>query len=163
MNLRTNRTVAGSLLLAFGLMVSACAGRREGTGSSSSDPELSKRGSIEVTARLVEIPDGAIFQRELYNYATVLKYDVIEVHRGRVKGPIIYVGHYNPAKPRAEVADRRVTDVGGHLKSFRAGDVHRMAMEDSMLDHFSGGILNLYSKEDTDPIYWAVWTNPAGD
>ena len=163
MNLRTNRTVAGSLLLAFGLMASACAGRREGTGSSSSDPELSRRGSIEVTARLVEIPEGAIFQRELYNYATVLKYEVIEVHRGRVRGPTIYVGHYNPAKPRSEVADRRVPEVGGHLKSFRAGDVHRMAMEDSMLDHFSGGILNLYSKEDTDPIYWAVWTNPAGD
>ena len=163
MNLRTNRTVAGSLLLAAGLLPAACAGRREGTGSPSSDPELAKRGGIEVTARLVEIPEGAIFDRELYNYATVLKYEVIEVHRGRVRGPTIYVGHYNPARPRSEVADRRVPEVGGHLKSFRAGDVHRMAMEDSMLDHFSGGILNLYSKEDTDPIYWAVWTNPAGD
>jgi hypothetical protein len=163
MSLHTNRTVAGSLLLATGLMAAACARRGEGTGSPSSDPELAKRGSIEVTARLVEIPEGAIFDRELYNYATVLKYEVIEVHRGRVRGPTIYVGHYNPAKPRSEVADRRVPEVGGHLKSFRAGDVHRMAMEDSMLDHFSGGILNLYSKEDTDPIYWAVWTNPAGD
>jgi hypothetical protein len=163
MSLRTNRTVAGSLLLAAALMAAACARSREGTGSSSSDPELSSRGSIEVTARLVEIPEGAIFDRELYNYATVLKYDVIEVHRGRVKGPTIYVGHYNPAKPRSDVVDRRVQDVGGHLKSFRAGEVHRMALEPSMLDHFSGGILNLYSKEDTDPIYWAVWTNPAGD
>jgi hypothetical protein len=163
MSLRTNRTVAGSLLLTVGLMAAACSRRSEGTGSPGSDPELARRGRIEVTARLVEIPEKAIFDRELYNYATVLKYDVIEVHRGRVKGSTIYVGHYNPAKPRSDVADRRVTDVGGHLKSFRAGDVHRMAMDDSMLDHFSGGILNLYSKEDTDPIYWAVWTNPAGD
>ena len=52
-----------------------------------------------------------------------------------------------------------VPDVGGNLKSFRAGQVHRMALEESMLDHFTGGILNKYSEEDTDPIYWAVWTD----
>ena len=158
MSVRTGRTVVRNLLLALGLMAAACAPRRE--GAASSDPELAKRGSIEVTARLVEIPEGAIFERELYNYATVLKYEVLEVHRGKVKGETIYVGHYNPFKPRAEVADRRVQDVGGHLKSFKAGEVHRMALEDSMLDHFTGGILNKYSEEDTDPIYWAVWTNP---
>ena len=157
MSLRTSRTVVGSLLLAVGLMAAACAERRE--GAASSDPELAKRGSIEVTARLVEIPEKAIFQRPLYNYATVLKYQVLEVHRGKVKGETIYVGHYNPAKPRSEAADRYVTDVGGNLKSFRAGQVHRMALEESMLDHFTGGILNKYSEEDTDPIYLAVWTD----
>ena len=123
------------------------------------DPELAKRGSIEVTARLVEIPEGAIFERRVYNYATVLKYEVLEVHRGNVKGQTIFVGHYNPFKPRSEAADRRVPDVGGNLKSFNAGQVHRMALEDSMLDHFMGGILNMYSGLDTDPIYWAVWTD----
>ena len=75
----------------------------------------------------------------------------------------IYVGHYNPWKPRAEASDRRVVDVGGNLQSFRASDVHRMALEGSMLDHFTGGILNKYSAEDTDPIYWAVWTDPASN
>jgi hypothetical protein len=158
MSLRTRRNIPGSLLLAVGLMAAACATRRE--GAASLDPELTKRGSIEVTARLVEIPEGAIFERELYNYATVLKYQVLEVHRGKVKGQTIYVGHYNPFKPRSEAADRRVPDVGGHLKSFRAGEVHRMAMEGSMLEQFTGGILNKYSEEDTDPIYWAVWTDP---
>ena len=157
MSLRTSRTVVGSLLLAVSLMAAACAQRRE--GAANSDPELARRGTIEVTARLVEIPEGAIFERELYNYATVLKYQVIEVHRGKVKGQTIYVGHYNPFKPRSAAADRRVQDVGGHLESFRAGQVHRMALEDSMLDHFTGGILNKYSEEDTDPIYWAVWTD----
>jgi hypothetical protein len=159
MSLRTSRTVAGSLLLAVSLMAAACAKKRE--GAASADPELAKRGSIEVTATLVEIPEGAIFERELYNYATVLKYQVLEVHRGKVKGQTIYVGHYNPFKPRSEAADRRVQDVGGNLKSFRAGEGHHMALEESMLDHFPGGILNKYSEEDTDPIYWAVWTDPA--
>ena len=161
MKWRTSRSVLGSLLLAGSVMAAACAERREGAAGSSPDPELAKRGSIEVTAKLVEIPEGAIFQRELYNYATVLKYQVLEVHRGKVKGQIIYVGHYNPAKPRSEVADRRVPEVGGNLKSFRAGQVHRMALEGSMVDHFTGGIRNMYSEEDTDPIYWAVWTELA--
>ena len=159
MSLRTSRTVVGSLLLAVGLMAAACAKRREGAASPGPDPELGKRGSIEVTARLVEIPEGAIFQRELYNYATVLKYQVLEVHRGRVKGQTIYVGHYNPAKPRFEVADQRVKDIGGNLRFFRAEQVHRMALEESMVDQCTGGILNKYSGEDTDPIYWAVWTD----
>ena len=149
----------GSLLSAFGLMAGAC-GRRDST-SPSWQPDPGNRGGIEVTARLVEVPEGAIFKRELYNYATVLKYEVLEVHRGRVRGQTIYVGHYNPFKPRSEAADRRVSDVGGTLKAFRAGQVHCMALEESMLDQFTGGILNLYSREDTDPIYWAVWTDLA--
>jgi hypothetical protein len=159
MSPRTNRTVLGSLLLAMGLTAAACAKRRE--GARSTDPELTRRGSIEVTARLVEVPKGAIFQRRLYDYATVLKYQLIEVQRGKVKGQTFYVGHYNPFKPRSEAADRGVPEVGGHLDAFRAGEVHHMALEASMLDRFSGGILNNYSQEDTDPIYWAVWTNPA--
>jgi hypothetical protein len=162
MSVRTRRTVVGGFLLAVGLLAVACARPSGSAGTSSTDPELARRGSIEVTARLVEIPEGAIFKRELYNYATVLKYQVLEVHRGSVRGPTIYVGHYNPFNPRSEAADRRVPNVGGHLKSFRANQVHRMAMEGSMLDHFSGGILNLYSREDTDPIYWAVWTDLVG-
>ena len=160
MRRRTRPAVVVPLVLGASLLAAGCAGRTAGAGA---DPELARRGTIEVTARLVEVPEGAIFERALYNYATVLKYDVLQVHRGRVKGTTIYVGHYNPFKPRADAADRRVPGVGGHLKSFHAGDVHRMALEKSMLDHFSGGILNLYSDEDTDPIYWAVWTNPAGD
>lgn len=160
MSLRTSRVVRGCLFWAVGLLAAGCAENH--TGGESSDPELSRHGTIEVTAKLVEIPEGAIFDRPLYNYATVLKYQVIQVHRGSVKGDIIYVGHYNPAKPRAEVADRKVPEIGGDLKYFRAEQVHRMALESSMFDQFTGGILNLYSKEDTDPIYWAVWTDLVG-
>jgi hypothetical protein len=159
MSQRTSRTVVGSLLVVVSLMATACSERKVGTVSPGPDAELAKRGSIEVTAKLIEIPEGAIFERKLYNYATVLKYEVLEVHRGRVRGQTIYVGHYNPFKPRSEAADGRVPEVGGKLKSFRAGQVHRMALEASMLDKFSGGILNKYSAEDTDPIYWAVWTD----
>jgi hypothetical protein len=161
--LRTSRILLTSLLLAAGLMAAACADRRQSTGGPGWDPELAKRGNIEVTAKLVEIPEKAIFDREQYNYATVLKYQVLEVHRGKVKGETIYVGQYNPAKPRSDVADKLVPDIGGNLKSFRAGQVHRMALDESMIDQFTGGILNKYSEEDTDPIYWAIWTNLVSD
>jgi hypothetical protein len=156
------RTVA-VLVLAVGLLSAGCSRGGGSAGGPGSDPELSKHGSIEVTAKLVEIPEKAIFERKLYNYATVLKYDVLEVHRGSVKSQTIYVGHYNPFKPRAEAADARVPILGGNLKSFRAGQVHRMALDASMFDQFTGGILNLYSAEDTDAIYWAVWTNLVSD
>ena len=159
MSLRISQTVLGSLMVALGLMAAACSRGKEGTGSPSSDPELAKRGSIEVTARLVEVPEDSIFDRKLYDYANVLKYEVLEVHRGKVKGQTIYVGQYNPAKPRSEAASQRVPGIGGDLKSFRAGQVHRMALEGPMLPKFTGGVLNKYSEEDTDPIYFAVWTN----
>jgi hypothetical protein len=125
------------------------------------DRRVSKVGRIEVTAELVEIRDGAIFKRDLYNYATVLKYEVLKVHRGKVEGKTIYVGHYNPFKPRSEAADRHVKGIGGDLKLFRAGEVHHMALDVPIEDHFMGGIVNKYLDETSDsiPIYWGRWTN----
>ncbi len=93
-------------------------------------------GRIEVTARLVEIPDGAIFKRELYDYATVLKYEVLKVHRGQLDTDTIYVGHYNPFKPRSEAADKPVKGIGGNLRTFRVGQIHRMALEVPIDDYF---------------------------
>jgi hypothetical protein len=112
-----------------------------------------------VTAELLEIPEGAIFQRDLYDYATVLEYKVLKVHRGKPDGEIIYVGHYNPFKPRAKTPDARVTEVGGNLKAFRAGQVHHMALEVPIDDFFMGGIVDKYHGQHAGPIYWAVWTD----
>ena len=71
----------------------------------------------------------------------MLKYKVLNVHRGKVDGETIYVGHYNPFKPRSEVADQRVSEIGGDLKTFRAGQVQRMALDVPIDDHFMGGIV----------------------
>jgi len=116
-------------------------------------------GSIEVTARLVEVPEGAIFKRDLYDYATILKYEVIKTHRGQVHASTIYVGQYNPFKPRDQAADRRVKGIGGTAKSFTGGQVHRMALEVPLDDHFMGGIVKKFFGKQTGPLYWAVWTN----
>ena len=74
-------------------------------------------------------------------------------------GDVIYVGHYNPWKPRSDAPDRRVPKVGGNLRQFQAGQTHRMALDVPIEDFFMGGIVNKYFCQVTDAIYWAVWTN----
>jgi hypothetical protein len=144
-------------LLVVGVVGVSCGGK--GTPGAA-DPYMSTNGTIEVTARLLEIPQGAIFKRDLYDYATILKYRVLEVHRGQVRGETIYVGHYNPWKPRSEAADARVKNIGGKLRRFEAGQVHRMALDAPIEDCFMGGIVNKYFGQATGPLYWAVWTDP---
>ena len=122
------------------------------------DPKVTTLGSIEVTAELVEIP-GEIRNDPMYDYAHVMKYKVLTVHRGTMDKDIIYVGQYNPAKPRSTVADARVGEIGGNLTQFRVGDIHRMALEVPIDDYYMGGIINKYFGQVDDPIYWAVWTN----
>lgn len=152
------RSCAAALLLLAVFCVSC--GRKSGSPEASGeDQDVKKLGTVEVTAELVEVPEGAIFKRELYNYATVLRYRVVRVHRGQLQWDTIFVGHYNPFKSRREAADQRVKGIGGNLRAFRAGQLHRMALEVPIDDHFMGGIVNKYFGQETGPIYWAVWTN----
>ncbi len=148
------RFVSGAVLA---LLMTAC-DSKPATGNSKADPHLQTNGTVEVTAKLLEIPQGAIFKRELYDYATVLKYQVLKVHRGDVKTNVLYIGQYNPFKPRREAADERVKVIGGDVSEFRVGEVHHLALEVPIEDHFMGGIVNKYFGQSSDPIYWAVWT-----
>jgi hypothetical protein len=152
------------LLLLVIFSCAACAQqKKENVQAAVASSEVTTRGSVEVTAELVEVREGAIFKRDLYNYATILKYKVVQVHRGTVDGEIIYVGHYNPWKSRSEATDERVQDVGGSVRSFRAGETHRMALEVPIDDYFMGGIVNKYFEQATGPLYWAVWTDAWDD
>ena len=116
-------------------------------------------GTIEVTARLVEIPDGAIFKRDLYDYATVLKYEVEQLHRGELPAKTIFVAQYNPFKPRSDAADDRVNQIGGSLERFVAGQRHRMALDGTVDEKFMGGLVNKYFGQSSEPIHWAAWTD----
>jgi hypothetical protein len=163
-NIRRRGTITGPwgflafCLLGLAWLGASCGGERGGPAAAP-DPHLATNGTVEVTAQLIEIPDGAIFKRDLYDYATILKYRVVQVHRGTLKGDTIYVGHYNPWKPRAEAPDKRVQNIGGDLKQFRPGQVQRMALDVPIEDFFMGGIVNKYFGRDTGPLYWAVWTD----
>lgn len=159
---RIGNTALVLLVLALAIQAGGC---RDDTAKTLStggeDTQVRTLGSIEVTARLVEIPQGAIVKRDLYNYASILKYEVLTVHRGKVYVNTIYVGQYNPFKPRSEAADRNVTGIGGTVDTFQAGQIHRMALEVPLDDYFMGGIVNKYFGNETGPLYWAVWTNLA--
>ena len=84
---------------------------------------------------------------------------VLQVHRGQVPGQEIFVAHYNPLKPRATVQDDLSGKMGGHLETFRAGDIHRMALESPVDQFWMGGIIDKYFGQ-PGVRYWAVWTNP---
>lgn len=141
-------------LLLVGLFCVSCA-KKPDTGE---DSQVTTLGSIEVTAQLVEIK-GRLINDPMYDYAHVMKYKVLEVHRGKIDEEALYIAHYNPAKPRASVADVKAPEIGGTLKRFRPLDIHRMALEVHIDDYYMGGIINKYFGEKTGPIYWAVWTN----
>jgi len=128
--------------------------------SSGADTNVTTLASVEVTAELAEIR-GEFVNRSDYDYAFVMKYKVLQVHRGQVDSDTIYVAHYNPEKARSKAHDMRVPEVGGNLKRFQTGDIHRMALEVPIDDYYMGGIINRYFGEETGPIYWAVWTNQA--
>ena len=147
--------VLASLAGLLGALCLVSCGARPDTGE---DPKVTTLGSVEVTAQLLSIP-GELVDKPFYDYAFVFKYNVLEVHRGTLSPGTIYVGQYNPLKPRDSVADARVEEIGGNLEKFRAGDIHRMALEVPIDDFYMGGIINRYFDEKPDPIYWAVWTN----
>jgi hypothetical protein len=88
------RTCLLAIALATLAWLPTSCGRGPDTARSTApDPHLATNGTVEVTAKLVEIPEGAIFKRDLYDYATILKYEVVTVHRGTVDGDTLYVGH----------------------------------------------------------------------
>lgn len=121
------------------------------------DREVATLGTAEVSAQLIEIP-APFPPNGLYNYAYVLKYRVKKVHRGTAAGDVIYVGQYNPLKPREQVQDENSGRVGGHLEKFRAGDTHRMALEAPLDQFWMGGVIDKYFNQ-KGTRYWAVWTN----
>jgi hypothetical protein len=151
--------LAGSFLF----LVAGCSSKP----NDGADPNVTTVGSIEVTARLGEIPgleewDGNFPPNDVgYDYAYVLKYEIEEAHRGEVDGETILVAHYNPLKPRVEAADARCPDIGGTVRRFRVGDVHRMALEPFVDDYYMGPMVNKYfdTPEGKGSIHWAVWTN----
>ncbi len=150
-------------LLAIMLVLIGCGPAKQPATVSDSTSRVGELGTIEITARLLEIPEGAIFKRDLYDYATVLKYEVTQVHRGELPAKIIYVAQYNPFKSRSDAADDRVQVIGGSLERFVAGEQQRLALDGTVDEQFMGGVVNKYFGQSGDPIYWAIWTDRVDD
>jgi len=147
------RMVCAIALVAAAALMISC-----GSQTAPVSPELTALGTLEVTAELAAIP-GAFPPNDMYDYAYVLKYRVLKVHRGQAPGGEIFVAHYNPLKPRSAVADDKSGKIGGQVELFRAGDVHRMALDQPVDQFFMGGIIDKYFGQ-PGVRYWAMWTNP---
>jgi hypothetical protein len=157
-----------ALLLSLLIPLTACKEKAPGSsGSSASETPAAGlsvpakppvEGELVVTARLVEIP-GSFPANELYNYAYVMKYQVLKVIQGTYADSVILVGHYNPRLSREEIKDEQDSKVGGNVKSFQVGDTHYLVL--SQLDGvFTGAVEDDYFKEKR-PRYWALWTDKA--
>lgn len=146
-------------------VIAACSKNEKNDGS---DPQMAIRGSVEVTARLIEIAgledyNGSLPGTELgYDYAWVMKYRVLERHRGEVGQDEILVAHYRPYLPRSQSADPVTPgceELGGTVESFLAGDVHRLALEVPYDEYSMATLINPYHDQTGDPIHWCVLAN----
>lgn len=155
----TFASLVGSVLLT-GCQRPDPAGKAAPAAESGVDEQVRSLGGVEVTARLIEIP-GKIIDDPLYDHAFIFKYEVVTVHRGEITAVQIAVAHYNPAHPRSKAGDEFYPQIGGTLRRMRADDVHRMALEVPLDDHYIGPIVDRYHEEEKGPIYWALWTNEA--
>ncbi len=143
------------------LLVVLCAFAAVSCGKTAPSPELATNGDTEVTAKLTNI-GGEFPPNKLYDYMYVMKYHVLKVHRGTVQYDDIFVGHYNPLKPRSTAGDKYSGIVGGNVDRFQVGDVHHMALEAPLDELFMGGIIDKHINE-KGTRYRAIWTDRASE
>jgi hypothetical protein len=113
---------------------------------------------VNVTAKLVEIPSKPP-PDDLYDYAYVMRYEVVG---GPLDKQSILVAHYKPLVPRAKIKDRMKEYVGGKLKSFTQGDVHKLKLSSDLKKIWKGPLVDDYAATDRKSIrYWCLEADPS--
>jgi len=113
---------------------------------------------LTVTAKLVEIP-SKFPPDDLYDYAYVMRYEVIG---GPLDKTSILVAHYKPRQPRSKIKDKMKEYVGGKLRSFNVGDVHKMKLSPDLKKIWKGALTDDFAATDhTSVRYWALEVDPA--
>lgn len=113
---------------------------------------------IEVTAKLVEIP-SKLPPDDLYDYAYVMRY---QVQGGALDKQTILVAHYKPLQPRTKIKDKMKERVGGKLRSFTQGDVHKLKLSADLKSIWKGALVDEYSATDRKSVrYWCLQVDPA--
>lgn len=113
---------------------------------------------LEVTAKLVEIP-SKMPPDDLYDYAYVMRY---QVQGGPLDKQFILVAHYKPLVPRAKIKDKMKERVGGKLRSFNQGDVHKLKLSADLKSIWKGALVDEYAATDRNSVrYWCLQADPA--
>jgi hypothetical protein len=114
-------------------------------------------GEISVRAKLVEIPTS-LPPDDLYDYAYVMKYEVIG---GPMDKQTILVAHYKPRMPRAKIKDAAKLHVGGKLRAFTVGDVHKLKLSPDLKKLWKGALTDEYAATDRKSVrYWCLEADP---
>lgn len=113
---------------------------------------------LEVTAQLVEIPSKPP-PDDLYDYAYVMRY---QVQGGALDKQFLLVAHYKPLVPRSKIKDKMKSQVGGKLRSFNVGDVHKLRLSPALKEIWKGALVDEYSSTDRKSVrYWCLQADPA--
>jgi len=113
---------------------------------------------LEVTAKLVEIP-SKMPPDDLYDYAYVMRY---QVQGGALDKQFILVAHYKPLLPRSKIKDKMKAQVGGKLRSFTQGDVHKLKLAPDLKAIWKGALVDEYAATDHKSVrYWCLQVDPA--
>ena len=121
-------------------------------------PAQAGSAAIEVTAKLIEIP-SKLPPDDLYDYAYVMRY---QVQGGALDKQFILVAHYKPLQARSKIKDKMKAHVGGKLRSFTQGDVHKLKLSPGLKEIWKGALLDEYSVTDNKSVrYWCLQVDPA--
>lgn len=113
---------------------------------------------LEVTAKLVEIP-SKLPPDDLYDYAYVMRY---QVQGGALDKQFILVAHYKPLQARSKIKDKMKDHVGGKLRSFNQGDVHKLKLSADLKAIWKGALVDEYAATDHKSVrYWCLQVDPA--
>jgi hypothetical protein len=144
-----------SLCLASLVVLIVCA-----STSQAGEPDGAPSSTMEVTARLTKIP-GKFPADDLYDYAYVMQY---QVEGGTMDKQTILVAHYKPRRARAEIDDGMKKIVGGSLKRFEVGSLHRLTLTPDMRKVWKGAVVDEFFDTDRkSKRYFCLKVDGAGD
>jgi hypothetical protein len=150
---RAVSAIGGAAALAVGLLFAAPA-----PAADPAPAPAPAAGPQVVTAKLVEIP-SKFPPDDLYDYAYVMRY---EVQGGALDKQSILVAHYKPRQPRAKIKDAMKPHVGGKLRNFVKGDVHKLKIDPGLKKLWTGALVDEFAATDRKSVrYWALEADPA--
>jgi hypothetical protein len=87
-----------------------------------------------------------------------MRYEVIG---GPMDKAQILVAHYKPRVPRAKIKDAAKLHVGGTLRSFAQGDVHKLKLSPELKKMWKGALVDEFAATDRKSVrYWCLEANP---
>ena len=128
-------------------------------GATALAPSLARADAepISVTAKLVEIP-SKFPPDDLYDYAYVMRYEVMG---GPLDKSSILVAHYKPRQARGKIKDKMKDFVGGKVRSFAVGEVHKLKLSAELKKIWKGAVIDDFAATDHASVrYWCLEADP---